>query len=324
MRNPTYRYNPETCLYERTKLSGLDALWYVIGLSFTACLMMAAMLILHDFFVDSEKEETLQKENATLKKHHIILTKQVEEVEATLASLQKKDIQLHHKFFSPGVEAVNTAQPTAKQEHLLLADSKEVMNVINDLDEKSQDLIKQSTRINNAIAEHFTVNKPDPSFIASIPTRSPIQQISPDNLMSGFGMQVNPFHKGLYDHDGIDIAVPRGTPVIATASGIVVRAHYTTLEAGYGNFIEIDHGHGFMSRYAHVDDINVRIGEKIKKGAVIALTGNTGASVAPHLHYEIIRNGKHVNPVLYIMEGINAMQYNALKLASENQNQSLD
>jgi murein DD-endopeptidase MepM/ murein hydrolase activator NlpD len=137
-------------------------------------------------------------------------------------------------------------------------------------------------------------------------------------------MRVNPFHKGLYEHPGVDIAMPRGSAVIATASGTVIEICKSTVQAGYGNYIEIDHGNGFITRYAHLEDVQVKYRQKITKGSVIATVGNSGGSIAPHLHYEIIRDGITVDPVHYMIEGLSSHEHHQLKLISQKQNQSLD
>ncbi|HEY0653514.1 MAG TPA: M23 family metallopeptidase, partial [Chryseosolibacter sp.] len=96
------------------------------------------------------------------------------------------------------------------------------------------------------------------------------------------------------------------------------------LQAGYGTFIDIDHGHGFVTRYAHLETTAVRLGQRIRKGAVIGTVGSSGGSVAPHLHFEILRKGKPVDPIHFMIEGVTSQAYEVLKLTSHKQNQSLD
>ncbi|MDQ2657797.1 MAG: M23 family metallopeptidase, partial [Bacteroidota bacterium] len=141
---------------------------------------------------------------------------------------------------------------------------------------------------------------------------------------SGFGMRVNPFHKGLYKHLGVDIAMPRGTPVLATATGKVVQLKRSDLQAGYGNYLEVDHGNGVVTRYAHLEDILVRFGARVTKGDTIGTVGTSGGSVAPHMHYEILRDGENVDPVHYMVQGLSATQHQLLTTMSHKQNQSLD
>src|SRR5690606_13042941 len=152
----------------------------------------------------------------------------------------------------------------------------------------------------------------------------PVKEWNTEKLISGFGTRVDPFHKGLYEHTGVDISLPRGTEVVATAPGWVTLARKSSIPAGYGNYIEVDHGHGFITRYAHLGDLHVKQGQRVTKGQVIATSGNSGGSVAPHLHYEIIRDGVQVDPIPYMIEGLDPAEHHRMKQISKIQNQSLD
>jgi murein DD-endopeptidase MepM/ murein hydrolase activator NlpD len=143
-------------------------------------------------------------------------------------------------------------------------------------------------------------------------------------LVSGFGTRINPFHKGKYKHPGIDFAAPRGTAVVAAAGGRVIDINKSDLQAGYGNSVDIDHGHGFITRYAHLETITVKQGERVAKKVVIGTVGNSGGSIAPHLHYEVIYEGEPVNPLKYMIEGLNSYDYSRLNALNNKQNQSLD
>jgi murein DD-endopeptidase MepM/ murein hydrolase activator NlpD len=162
------------------------------------------------------------------------------------------------------------------------------------------------------------------ALLLASPSLAPIEGMSAAQLTSGFGDRVNPFHKGTYHHEGIDLTYPRGTPVVAAGTGTVSAVKRSELQAGYGNYIEIDHGHGFVTRYAHLEEIVVRSGQHLEKGTKIGTVGNSGGSIAPHLHYEILLKGKQVNPVLYMIEGFSPTQYSIMLQKSKQQNQSLD
>jgi murein DD-endopeptidase MepM/ murein hydrolase activator NlpD len=118
--------------------------------------------------------------------------------------------------------------------------------------------------------------------------------------------------------------MPRGTPVFATGAGKVSQLKRSDLQAGYGNYVEIDHGNGIVTRYAHLEDISVKFGASVAKGERIGSVGTSGGSVAPHVHYEILRDGKNVDPVHYMVEGLNPSHHYVLTVLSHQQNQSLD
>ncbi|MEB3290069.1 MAG: M23 family metallopeptidase [Leptolyngbya sp.] len=117
-------------------------------------------------------------------------------------------------------------------------------------------------------------------------------------VSSEFGVRSNPFGGSSYEvHEGIDFAGPVGQPILATADGVVVKADY---ERGYGNHVKIDHGHQYETLYAHLSQMTVKIGDRVRRGDVIGHLGNTGRSSGPHLHYGIYRNGQAVNPRYFL------------------------
>ena len=124
--------------------------------------------------------------------------------------------------------------------------------------------------------------------------------ISPTNgwITSNFGYRISPYTNRPAFHQGLDIAAPPGTPVRATGSGVVT---YTGYDAGYGKLVSIDHGYGILTRYGHNTEIFVVMGQKVKRGDVVATVGNTGRSTGPHLHYEVHLNGIPINPKNYIL-----------------------
>ena len=121
-------------------------------------------------------------------------------------------------------------------------------------------------------------------------------------IVSGFGYRMHPIKKRLHLHTGLDIDAPYGTIVKATGKGVVVRAGIS--QSGYGIQVEIDHGNGFKTKYAHLSKVLVKIGDKVERGTPIGKVGSTGLSTGPHLHYEIIKNDKKINPYPYVILGL--------------------
>jgi murein DD-endopeptidase MepM/ murein hydrolase activator NlpD len=326
MRKSLYKYNPQTCQYEHIRVKPGDVIWYSLGVIVMAVLILAALLVVHDVVVDSEKEIALRKENAAMEKNQVILTNQLNSIESTLSSLDKEDRKLNAKFFGTASDAKNVVEKFSSADHrLLLANASAFRIELEKISEQSSFLLKQSAQTNIYFKNEITLGKKELAFLrAAMPASQPVQPWDAKKVISGFGMRINPFHKGLYEHAGIDIAMPRGTEVNATGSGTVREIKRSNLEAGYGNYVEIDHGHGFITRYAHLEDIKVKAGQSVTKGAIIGTIGSSGGSIAPHLHYEIIRDGKNVNPVAYMIEGLNSKDHHYLKSIGEQQNQSLD
>lgn len=151
---------------------------------------------------------------------------------------------------------------------------------------------------------------PAPSATISIPSRMPLDNAS---LTSNYGMRTHPVLGGRRAHNGVDLAAPTGTPIYATADGVVSRAGWFS---SYGLYVSIEHGAQLQTRFAHMSRVAVADGEEVKKGDIIGYVGSTGRSTGPHLHYEVRVGGKAVNPIPYMVES-EAQQ--AYKLALEEQ-----
>lgn len=282
------------------------------------------MLTLHDFLIDSEKEIAFREENKALRKNHAVLTSQLNNIETILHTLDQEDKKLHSKFFNTILENGSTTASGTSRRHLLLSDAASFRKAAEKIQIQSATLLEQAYSADLDITSKLPRERQAIIKSLAIPAIQPVSPWLAENLISGFGMRINPFHKGLYKHQGIDIAATRGTEVIATADGKISRIKKSDLQAGYGNFIEITHDNGFITRYAHLEEIRVKLNQKVDKGSVVATTGNSGGSIAPHLHYEIIRNGKNVDPVNYMIEGLGSNDFNYLKVIGNRQNQSLD
>ena len=324
MRNTLYRYNEETCQYERIRVKTPDVVFYISGVVVSAVAILIAMLMMHDFFIDSEKEIALRKENAAFSKNQKLLTSHLNEIDGSLRKLAEKDEALHLKFFGTPLDKSSVRNNGIATRKILLADASGFRSTVSQIEEKSGSILHQSGITTSYFHDKLSMDLKDAARIFAMPTLPPVEDLSSEKLVSGFGMRINPFHKGMYEHPGIDIASARGTNVIAAATGTVVDLKRSGLQAGYGNFIDIDHGHGFVTRYAHLESVNVRVGQRVKKGTVIGAIGSSGGSVAPHLHYEVLRKGKPIDPVHFMIEGVTSEQYEVLKSTSQKQNQSLD
>ena len=152
-------------------------------------------------------------------------------------------------------------------------------------------------------AEVTAYSSPIPQRAVSVPSRMPLEGAS---LTSGFGMRTHPVLGGRRAHAGIDLAAPTGTPVYATADGVVSRADWYS---SYGLYISVEHGASMQTRYAHLSRLAVAAGDNVKKGDLIGYVGSTGRSTGPHLHYEVRVDGLAVNPIPYMVESEAQLAY---------------
>ena len=141
-------------------------------------------------------------------------------------------------------------------------------------------------------------------------------------MASGYGYRIDPFTKARRMHFGMDFSAKRGTPIYATGDGTVSRAD--SRAAGFGKHVRIDHGFGYVTIYAHMDRYLVVKGDKIKRGDLIGYVGSSGRSVAPHLHYEIVKDGAKINPINFYSGSLSPAEFEELVKVASQENQSLD
>jgi murein DD-endopeptidase MepM/ murein hydrolase activator NlpD len=159
-------------------------------------------------------------------------------------------------------------------------------------------------------------------MLPAIPAIQPIDNQDLTLVASGFGFRIHPIYKISKMHTGIDFSAPVGTPIYATGDGVVESV--TRSGRGLGNRILIDHGFGYKTLYACMDEISVRQGRRVKRGEKIGTVGDSGLSVAPHLHYEVRLNGEQVNPINYFFLELSPRDYDRLILISKMSGQSFD
>ncbi len=159
-------------------------------------------------------------------------------------------------------------------------------------------------------------------LLAAIPAIQPVRNEDLTRMASGFGWRTDPFLKTRKKHWGMDFTAPRGTPIFASGDGKVTRADNNS--SGYGKHIRINHGHGYLSLYAHLSKYNVSPGQKVKRGDLIGFVGNTGRSEAPHLHYEVWKDGERINPINFYYGSLSPEEFESMLKFANQENQSLD
>ena len=154
------------------------------------------------------------------------------------------------------------------------------------------------------------------------PMTNPLEGFSFAQTGASVGDKINPFYKVSIRHNGLDLIAPAGEPVYASADGTV--RNIIRSRKGLGNVVEIDHGNGYVTRYAHLADIEVSKGRKLKKGARIGYVGVSGNSFAPHLHYEIIRDTLVMDPVHHLFASVSPEEYTNILIMAVSTGQSMD
>ena len=319
-----YYYDTETCKYERVKVGTWDILLSLLGFLSVATVIAIAMVVVYNTYFESPKEALLKKENDELRLYYNILNQEMEGAKEMMAALQKRDDDIYR--------VINEAEPIPKtireggiggteRYKRLLEEGLEQQELILSTMQRIENLKKQMYIQTKSYDEIVSLAKTKDKMYASIPAIQPVTNLELTRLASGFGRRVDPIYKVRRMHYGVDFSAPRGTPIYSTGDGVVkkVKTNY----GGYGKEVLIDHGYGYVTRYAHMSEFNVKRGQKVKRGECIGYVGSTGKSTAPHLHYEVIKDKKKVNPVHYFYNDLNEEEYQKILELSSIENQSL-
>jgi murein DD-endopeptidase MepM/ murein hydrolase activator NlpD len=274
-------------------------------------------------FVDSPKEALLRRENKQLLVQYELLNKRLAELDRVMTDVRRRDDNIYRVIFEadPVPESMRRAGVGGINRYKDLdgfASSDLVIDTRKRLDQMSRQLVVQSRSLDEVAA--LVLRKQE--MLASIPAIQPIPNEDLTQTAGGYGMRIHPIHKIPKFHAGMDFTAKQGTPIYATGDGRVTFADYAT--NGYGRHVVIDHGFGYSTLYAHLSELKVRNGQKVKRGDVIGLVGNTGLSAGPHLHYEVHKNGQPVDPANYYFNDLTPEEYARMLELSRNAGQSLD
>lgn len=321
MARAKYYYNAKTLRYERARPSLSGILSTVIGLLAFGAVFFVGLFYLQNKLIDTPAERELRAENAALRNHYQVLSAKLEASKSNLSGLLKQEVDLHTTFFDASPEKTTT---TSRGNNILVGDQLQFNSTVAELTSLYNTTVFKAAVSNDHYMRYASISRYDLEQIRNFPGALPVPDADEKMLVSGFGTRINPWHKAKYHHDGIDFAGVRGSDVRATGDGVVTLVKKSDLPAGFGNYIEIDHGYGYVTRYTHLGEIKVSIGQKIRKGKTIAIMGMSGGSIAPHVHYEVLKDGHQIDPMKVLVEGLGSDQFNLMAKAASQPNQSLD
>ncbi|MDX1629641.1 MAG: M23 family metallopeptidase [Fulvivirga sp.] len=323
-----YYYNTDTCQYERAKVTTSDVFINLMGFLSVALIFAIAILLVYNTYFETPAEARLKKENNELQNHYSVLQAEMSEVNEVIAALEERDNNIYRKIYEaePLTKTIREAGSGGADRYKRIMergfkDRELVVGTYQKIDQ-----LKRKARIQNQSFDEIAQMASSKEIVlTALPAIQPIDNPEYSRLSSGFGMRINPFHKGRVKHEGIDFAAPRGTPVYATGDGQVVKVKdNSNLETGYGNYIEIDHGFGYKTKYAHLDGVAVKEGAEVKRGAVIGYVGSTGGSIAPHVHYEVMKHDTKIDPINFLIYNLSDSEFDKLVQLAARENQSLD
>lgn len=218
-------------------------------------------------------------------------------------------------------DRISDAQRYAGLERLTQLRSLPDNRLVEDLNDKMNLLERELVVQSRSFDQLTALARSSSDRLAHIPAIQPVSELSLKQMASGYGRRVDPVYGTVKMHEGMDFACDTGTPVYATGDGTVTSAEWNS---GYGNMVEIDHGYGYTTRYAHLSKIDVKPGQKVSRGDRIAASGNTGKSTGPHVHYEVRLRGVPQNPVNYYFYDLSPEEYAEMISHAENAGHVMD
>jgi len=319
-----YYYDTESCRYERIKVSTTDIIVNALGFVALAIILSIGIVFIYIENFESPEEADLRKENEELRLYYDLLSQELETASSMLANLQERDDNVYRVIF--GVESIPSEIRSAgvggsNRYREIIDKGLEREKLIVDNYQKIDQLKKQMYIQTKSYDDIMTLAKDKELLLASLPAIQPVSNKELKRLSSGFGTRIDPILKVKRPHRGVDFSLPKGSPVYATGDGVVklVRSSFI----GYGKQIEVDHGFGYKTKYAHLNEFLVKKGQKVKRGELIAYSGNSGKSTAPHLHYEVHINNKAVDPVHYFYRDLDGGEYEEIIRLASIENQAL-
>jgi len=320
-----YYYDSDTLSYRKIEPKkgrrlGLILL-YALGMVLSGFLLL--LIYLSVPALETPREKVLKRELSNMQLQFELLNRKMTEVEEVLADVAERDDNIYRLYFEAdpipeeqrkaGFGGVNRYRDFEGFDN-----SRLIISTNRRMDILTKQIVVQS----RSLDEITVLASEKEKLLAAIPAIQPVANEDLSRMASGYGWRTDPFTKVRKFHHGMDFTAPTGTPIYATGDGKVIRADNTA--TGYGNHIVIDHGFGYETVFAHLSKYNVRAGQQVKRGDIIGFVGSTGRSQAPHLHYEVIKDGERINPINFYYGNLTAEEFEILLRKSQQENQSLD
>jgi murein DD-endopeptidase MepM/ murein hydrolase activator NlpD len=318
-----YVFNYKTLSFEHARLTVRHYVLKVLSYLSTSVVFSAVILLLAFYFFDSPKERMLKREVQLYELQFKLMNERLDKIQAVLNDMADRDDNIYRVIFESepipsdvrkagigGADRYNELEGYRNTDLLIRTASR--------LDKITAQMYVQT----KSFDEVYEMAKNKARLLASIPAIQPVSNNDLRRLSSYFGYRTDPYYKIMKFHEGVDFSAPIGTDIYATGDGVVITAERS--KTGYGNQIVIDHGFGYKTMYAHLQSFKVRLGERVTRGQIIGTVGSTGKSTSPHLHYEVWKSNKPINPINYFFNDITPEQYEEMLILSQRPSQTMD
>lgn len=323
MKKIKYYYNTNTLRYEKVETPLRLKLLRIFGF-IAAAFVTAALISFAAFqFIGSPKERILEQRNKSLIDNYADLSDSLRSLQQQMKELEKRDNDVYRAIFeaNPIPDSARAKELENKLEVAIvenLKDQQLVSSVTYTLANLKSRIISQKKSYDEV--EDLVKNKE--KLLSHTPAIQPVSNKDLNRIASGFGYRIDPIYKTTKFHAGLDFTAPQGTPIYATADGVVSTAGNSG--NGYGNHVIINHGYGYETLYGHMVRIKARNGQAVKRGEVIGWVGSTGKSTGPHCHYEVHKYGEKIDPIYFFYNDLTPEQFDLILKKAAASNQSLD
>ena len=296
------------------------SVWNILGKALKYFLVTASLAVVYyivfALLVNTDSERKLKRENQMYSRMYDEMVRKEQLVGDVMENLKAKDNEIYRQLFNSDAPDLGSIYPEGLLSAIDSVGDKDIveyvgkkLNLLEEASEKVEDNFK-------SIMDKLEGDGKLP------PLTNPLHDFSYARTGASVGEKINPFYKVAVFHGGLDLISQQGDPVYATADGTVKDVEHST--KGLGNVVTIDHGNGYLTRYAHMENTKVSKGQKVARGKQIGQVGMSGNSFAPHLHYEVIRDTAKVDPLNYFFASVSPEDYIGMVFMSYNTGQSMD
>ncbi len=316
-------YDPETLSYKEAETSSKKWIMFFLAGLIVGVGAIVLLLSSPNAYFQTPREKNLMRENENLKLNYSILNKKFQKIELVLNDIKQRDNNIYRTIFEadPIPDDVREGGYGGVDLYKKLdgySNSDLIKNTMQEAEKIEKQLVVQSKSFDEVVS----LAKDKEKMLAHLPAIQPVENKDLKRMASGYGWRIHPILKTRRMHYGMDFTAKTGTPIYATADGVVKHAGWKA--NGFGKHVVINHGFGYETLYAHMSKVAVKNGQKVKRGQIIGYVGNTGLSAGPHCHYEVHVNGKPVNPINFYYNDLTPEAYAELRKLATEENQSLD
>lgn len=323
MTKQKYQFNLESLTFTKAKRGAKHYIILLLRYFLASVALAVLSYIVYSLFTDTPRERQLAQDNIQLAEYLNKLNERYQQISAVLEDIRQRDDYIYRTIFE-AEPLHNDEQEAERVINYLYRELKD--NGTEFIVSRTHNVLAELNSVVSSVSTTFdtliTIAQDSAKLLRSIPSMLPISTASSPRIAAPFATCIHPFYKVLKLHTGVDFAAGIGTPIRTTADGVV--KSLVSSKRGYGNTVTVDHGNGYETVYAHLDEMRVRMGQRISQGDVIGTVGNTGMSVAPHLHYEVQLRGDPVDPLNYFFLDLAPTELADMAQSALQSGQSLD